>query len=238
MPSPIHHAFRLALLVAGTAANLHAGSIPSSDPDLPESFNGESLAPLLVGQSPFNRVVDFAQTYQLTGIAYIDGKPVATLLNKETKQRFVVTEEANAQGWRLAEATQTPDIAAAGVKVIIGGEEVDFHYNDSQMAPDEKASRSSSSRKHKVIKPVDIHNLAESEMIRKDENGKPYVRGSVYLSEKDRDFYYNGMSRDAHSKFNEIIRDSREKMFAYSPEKRAAYAKKVFDKVVASEKKR
>jgi hypothetical protein len=47
---------------------------------------------------------------------------------------------------------------------------------------------------------VDIHRLTEAEYTRKDENGKLYVRGSVYLPTADRDFYvtepYPGVAAD------------------------------------------
>jgi hypothetical protein len=80
---------------------------------------------------------------------------------------------------------------------------------------------------------VDIHRLTEAEYTRKDENGKLYVRGSVYLPTADRDFYYNKMPDAARDKFREIIRNERDRLFKYTPDQRASYVKKVFDKVNA-----
>ncbi len=64
---------------------LPASDVPASDPDLPQPFDYRALQSV-VTQSPFSRTVSFDQTYQLTGIAYVDGHPVATLLNRETKK--------------------------------------------------------------------------------------------------------------------------------------------------------
>ncbi len=225
----------LALITAFLyALRVQAGGAPeNADPDLPASFDPSALS-TLVRQSPFSRIVSFEDTYHLTGIAFMEGKPLATLVNKETKQRFVVSDERNAQGWRLAEASNTSDVNEAAVRLFYGEEEVYLHYTDVLKLPDRKSSSSSSGRR--AVTPVDIHHLSESEVIRKDENGKPYVRGSIYLPTEDREKYYNSMSREAHDKFRQVIQDNREKMFSYSPDQRAAYSKRVFDEVQSQER--
>lgn len=227
-------AFSLLLLFIGSIGMSRSLAVHGAevvDPDLPHSFDPSALA-ALVQQSPFNRVVSFEETYLLTGIAHVEGKPLATLVNKETKQRFVVGAEPNAQGWRLAEASTTPDVHAAAVKILFGDEEVYLHYTDILKQPDKGPS---SSRRREVT-PVDIHRLAESDYIRKDENGKAYVRGSIYLPTADRDYYYNEMSSAARDQFRQVIRDSRDKMFSYSPDQRASFAKQAFDKAVADDR--
>lgn len=218
------------LSLAWMPGGSHLSAAEVADPDLPQSFDPSALAPL-VQQSPFNRVVSFEETYLLTGIAHVEGKPLATLMNKETKQRFVVSEEPNSQGWRLAEASTTNDVHEAAVKLYFGDEEVYLHYTDVLKLPEKK----SSSRRREVT-PVDIHKLAESDYIRKDENGKPYVRGSIYLPTEDRDRYYNSMSSAARDRFRQIVRDSRDKMFSYSPDQRATFSKQAFDKAEAEDR--
>ena len=91
----------LALGVNFTSVDLRAEMPVASDPDLPQPFDSSALQAMMQ-KSPFNRVVDFAETYLLTGIARVDGKAMATLMHRETKKRFVVSDEPNAQGWRLA----------------------------------------------------------------------------------------------------------------------------------------
>jgi len=197
------------------------------DPDLPQPFDTTALA-AVVHQSPFTRVVSFEDTYLLTGVAYVDGKPMATLLNKETKQRFVVTETPNAHGWKLVDAPPTTDPKHTRVTLEVGGEAFVLTYHEIIPTPTNPNGRGK-----REVTPVDIHRLTEAEYTRKDENGKLYVRGSVYLPTADRDFYYNKMPDAARDKFREIIRNERDLLFKYTPDQRASYVKKVFDKVNA-----
>ncbi len=223
------------LALALSSAAVVRGDETASDPDLPQAFDPATALAPLASNSPFNRVVNFATTYVLTGVAYVDGKPLATILNKDTKQRFVVTEQPNAQGWRLASAKPTADPKQTGITVLVGGEEVSLTYNATEIPTEHKSSNSWTSRRREVT-PVDIHSLPESEIIRKDKDGKPYVRGSIYLPTADREKYYNEMPREAHEKFLQIIQDNRERMFRYTPDQRASFSKKVFDSVMESSK--
>jgi hypothetical protein len=223
----------LALLSGAASAaddSATAGSTVA-DPDLPQPFDTSTLQKTLVA-SPFSRVVDYSGTLQLTGIASVNGKPIATLLDKQTKQHIVVSDEVNAKGWRLAMVTDSGNIKEASVQLAIGSELVTLFYTPP-VAPQKSMASNNNSSSSGGRYPTD------EEAIRKDENGNAYVRGSVYLPEADRERYYNGgLSREAHDKFREVIRDNREKMFGYSPEQRAAFAKKVFDHVDAEDKAR
>lgn len=226
--------FSALCLPAVLAALLHRGlaaeASAAPDPDLPQAFDPSALTSLT--KSPFNRVVSFEDTFMLTGIAFMEGKPMATLVNKQTKQRFLVCDEPNRDGWRLAEASNTSDVYEAAVKLFYGDEEVYLHYTDVLKMPEK---RSSSSR-HREVTPVDIHRLSESDYIRKDENGKPYVRGSIYLPTADRDRYYNDMSDAARDRFRDIVKNNRDNMMRYTPDQRAAYSKKAFDQALSEEK--
>ncbi len=224
----------LTLALATTSALCPAGE---PDPDLPQPFDPSAIR-ALASHSPFNRVVDFASIYRLTGVAYVEGKPIATLLNTETKQHLVVSETPNAKGWMLTGATPTTVPRNAGVTLMIDGEIVELRY-DTAAAAAEQATRSSSrssSGGRRIVEPVDIHKLQESDVIRKGSDGKEYVRGSIYLPTKDRDYYYNDMSRDARDKYRQVIEENRDRMFRYNPDQRASFSKKVFDKIVSDEK--
>jgi len=100
---------------------------PSSDPDLPQPFDPESLASVTTS-SPFTRMVNMSDNLVLTSISYINGKPVATIFNKETKESFIVSNEPNFQGWVLNEALPAPDITRSRAVVTIGGEQVKVSY--------------------------------------------------------------------------------------------------------------
>ncbi len=97
------------------------------DTDLPQPFDPNSLAPVITS-SPFTRMVNMSDNLVLTGIAYIDGKPVATVFNMETKQSHVVSSEPNFQGWTLQEALPAPDITRSQARITIGGEVVSVRY--------------------------------------------------------------------------------------------------------------
>ncbi|MBV6498390.1 MAG: hypothetical protein CJBNEKGG_00612 [Prosthecobacter sp.] len=97
------------------------------DPDLPQPFDPTSVASLTTS-SPFTRMVNMSDNLVLTGIAYIDGKPVATIFNKETKESHIVSNEPNFLGWVLNEALPAPDITRSRAVVTIGGEQVRLNY--------------------------------------------------------------------------------------------------------------
>lgn len=218
----------LLCLISLLALSLRAEDpVLPGDPDLPQPFDTTALASV-VSHPPFTRIVAFEDTYLLTGVAYVDGKPLATLLNKETKQRFVVSEEPNAQGWKLVDAPPTTDPKHTRVTLEVGGEAFALTYQAIIPTPTNPNGRG-----RREVTPVDIHRLSEAEYTRKDENGKLYVRGSVYLPTADRDYYYNKMPDAARDKFREIIRNERDRLFKYTPDQRASYVKKVFDKVNA-----
>ncbi len=217
-----------AFLAASGPALFGAGDTSSPDPDLPEPLDPNVAAPL-IEKSPFTRALDLGEKLQLTGIAYVQGKPVATLVDRETKQNYLVSEVPNAQGWKLAGASTSAALKMTSVQLQVGSEVVTIHYGDSQLAP---SSSGPGGRVGPSVWP------SEQEVIRTDENGKQYVRGSAYLSDADRDRYYRGWSREAHDKFREVIRDNRDMMFKASPQQRAEFSKKVFDKIDSEEKAR
>ncbi len=80
-------------------------------------------------------MLDLSDTLKLTGIAYVQGKPVATLVNKTTKQTYLVTSEPNALGWKLAGVSTGSHISHAEVKIMVGGEIVSIRYSETQLAP-------------------------------------------------------------------------------------------------------
>lgn len=132
---------RLSLLLPSVA------SAAEADPDLPKPFDPNSLA-AVVTSSPFTRMVNMSDNLVLTGIAYIDGKPVATVFNRETKESHIVGTEPNFQGWTLQEAQPAPDISRSQARISIGGEVVSVRYaaiTAKDMQGERRPDRSSSS---------------------------------------------------------------------------------------------
>lgn len=89
-------------------------------------------------QSPFTRALNLSDSLILTGVALVDDERVATLLNKETKETFVVSSQLNSQGWKMVELKEDADLEKVAAKVSVnGGEVVTVRYAEWQLKPGE-----------------------------------------------------------------------------------------------------
>lgn len=92
----------------------------------------------LTQQSPFTRSINLSDSLILTGVATFDEERVATLLNKETRETFVVSSRANPQGWKMVELKDNEDLEKVAAKVSVeGGEVVTVRYGEWQLKPGE-----------------------------------------------------------------------------------------------------
>lgn len=186
-----------------------------TDPDLPKPVD-LTQAQTMVDNSPFTRVLSLSDSLILTGIAYIQGKPVATILNKATKESYVVSDEPNAQGWKLADTSASRTLNRTQAKLVVGTEIVTVRYSDEQMTPETSTDR---------------RRRAEG-----SEGGDRGSRGGYSRpSEEDRQRYM-ALSENARNKLREKMSESREKIMNASPEERQAYVKKVFEKIEQDDK--
>ncbi len=197
-------------------ASVRAVDMPP-DPDLPQPFDPSAVLGM-IKNPPFSRVVDYSDSLQLTGVAYVEGKPMATLVDKATKKRYVVSEEPNAQGWKLAQATMSNELHATEVKLLVGEELVTFRYSQSQLTlgkvnPNGPPSSSSSSG---------------------SSSGSP-TRPVLMLSDADQAFYRSGMSKEARDKFGATMGSHEDKMAKMTDAQRAAYTQKIFSKIKAQD---
>lgn len=197
---------------------LHAAE-PAADPDLPAPVSPDDLTPLITA-SPFTRSLNLSDSLVLTGIAYIQGKPVATLLNKETKENYVVSEVPNAQGWRLAETSATVQLNRTQAKIMVGAEVVTVRYSEEQLTPE--AMKKGGYKPGGGGGPPD----GRSDGPRRD-GPRP--------SEEDR-ARFMALSDKAREKFIEKMRESRDKMMNATPEERQAYGRKIFERIEAEDK--
>jgi len=207
--------------LAGLAADGPPSIKTIADPDLPQTFDPAVASPMLEN-SPFTRSLNLSDSLVLTGIAYIAGKPVATVLNKNTKESYVISEEPNAYGWKLAETSAASSLSRAQAKVMIGAEIVTIRYSDAQMTPD--------ALKKGGYKPG---GGGESQV---SSSNAPPQRSGPRPSKEDMD-RYTSLSDSAKAKFREIMIQSREKMMNATPEERSAYAKKMFEHIEKDDRK-
>jgi hypothetical protein len=212
-----------AILVLATS--VYAADEPIVDDALPQPFDQEVIAGDLLTHSPFTRVVNLEEMLQLTGIAYVDGRPVATFLNKATQQHVTVSEEPNAEGWRIMSTTPGDDLHDTEVQLMIGSEVITMHYGDAQLTP-------GGSRKGE---PGAFNGRSSSGMHfgSKDDN-RP--RTSSFLGENGRELY-NSLSRESRDKLKEAMHSYLEKNPNRTPEQTSAYAQKIFSKIKAAEQK-
>ena len=209
----------------GSAAAGAATAPPGPvDPDLPQPFDFNALAGV-VQNSPFTRIVNVSDSLVLTGVAYVDGKPVVTLFDKDKKESLVVTDQPNLRGWTLVEATHSADMNRASAKVSIGGEPVSIRYDAAALTPDA---------------------MRKDKKDGKDNGGGPPPPGGDKLnrggrgpSEEDKK-KYESLSDGAKEKFRNGMREmfSNEKFRYASEEDRRNAIRSMFDKIEKDDKKR
>lgn len=187
---------------------------PSGDPDLPQPFDVTSLGPI-IQNSPFTRIVSISDSLVLTGMAYVNGKPVVTIFDKNEKQSLVVTEEPNLKGWKLMEAMPSANIDRAQAKIAIGGETFSIRHstldkNDLTKGKSDKGDRGS----------------------RGDSGGDRLSRSNRGPSEEDRK-KYESLSETARNKFRDAMRQkfSDEKFRSAPEEERRNSIRAMFDKI-------
>ncbi len=208
------------------ASAVHAQDSSLSDSDLPQPLD-PGVADELLTHSPFTRVVNLEGTLQLTGIAYVDGRPVATLLNRDTKERLTISEEPNAQGWKITDATPSTDLKDTEVQLMIGGQVVTMRYGDEQLTPG--ASK-------KGEPGVYVARPDPGMGGRRDPNGEPHVRTSSLLGDNGREMYAS-LSRESRDKLKDAVRAHMEKHPEQTMEQNSAYAQKMFNRIKSDDQK-
>jgi hypothetical protein len=195
----------------------------SADPELPQPVDARDVQSL-VTNPPFTRTLNLSDSLALTGIAYVEGKPVATILNRETKQSFVVSEEPNAQGWKLAETNASKNLQRAEVKIMLGAETVTVRYGEDQLTPGAKkqAPPSSGGPTPPPGGPPGGYD--------------PRFRTSTLLGDDGREKYY-ALPDNTRDKLRDSIRQYREQNPNASMEQLSSFARKEFEKVQAESRR-
>lgn len=190
------------------------------DPDLPQRVEPGEIAPLMTA-SPFTRSLNLSDSLVLTGIAYIEGKPVATLMNKETKESYVVGETPNSQGWRLAETSATVKLDRTQAKIMIGTEVVPVRYSDAQLTPE-------------AMKKGEHRPGGTSDGRSEERRYDGPRRDGPRPSEEDRQRFFS-LSEEGRRKFMDRMRESGDRLRMASPEERQAYVRNVMERIQKEE---
>lgn len=206
----------LLLLCSSATLATAQQAVPGQDPDLPQRVEPTEIAPLMAA-SPFTRSLNLSDSLVLTGIAYIEGKPVVTVMNKETKESHVVGEVSNAQGWKLAETSATVNLDRTQAKLMIGTEIVTVRYSEEQLTPE--------AMKKGGYRPGGSDGRSDG-----DHRGDGPRREYRRPTEEDRQRFMS-LSDDARRKFMEKMRESGDKLRMASPEERGAYVRSIFERI-------
>lgn len=190
---------------------------PITDEDLPQPLD-PGFIHSMVEQSPFSRSVNLEASLQLTGVAYIDGRPVATVWNKATNERVVVTEEPNEKGWRLASAVAGTDLTSTEVHLMVGPETVIMHYGGAQLTGEGAGGKPGG----KPRSPG------------KDGGDGEKFRSYTLLGNEGKQ-KYAALSADVRKRFNDIVRNQLEKNPGMTPQQSSDYAQKVYSKLKAAD---
>jgi hypothetical protein len=162
--------------------------------------------------------VNPSDSLQLTGLAFIDGKAMATVKDSTTNKTHVVQEEPNELGWKLVSVTPFSEPRLARAKLMIGSEVVEIRYSKTQLEPARKGGYMPS------------RTPTPEEFTGHDDKGA-YVRAVPYLSDEDRT-KFRQVSPEARERLLQVVHDQREMLFKASHEDRASFVKKAFDSVV------
>lgn len=206
------------------ATNASDAATPAAavvDKDLPQPFDPKE-AETLLAHSPFTRALNLSDSLVLTGIAYLEGKPVATVLDRATKESHVVSEVPNAQGWKLAEIHASTVLNRTEIKLMVGGETIAVRYSDDQLLP-------------KNTRPGGGFRGPGGPGGPPGSDGQRF-RTSSLLGDNGRDRYM-ALSDTARDKFREMVRVKREAQPNASTEELSAFAKKEFERIEAEDKR-
>lgn len=193
-----------------------------TDPDLPQPFDPNTLA-AVVENSPFSRIVSISDSLVLTGMAYVDGKPVVTIFDKEAKQSIVVSDEPNLKGWKLVGAKPSEKIDYAQAQIAIGGET--FSIRHSSLSKDDMKPE-----KREKGGPGGPPPPGGGERFRGSGRGP---------SEEDRK-KYESLSEKAKEKFRDVMREkmSDPKFRGASEEERRNAIRSEFEKIQKSDQQK
>ena len=104
--------------------------------DLPRAIGSSDFREFMEN-SPFTRALNLSDSLILTGVARMGGKTVATLMNMETKETYVISDVPNAQGWKMVEITGGGDLDTVTAKISVGEEVLTVRFDENRLKPGE-----------------------------------------------------------------------------------------------------
>ena len=192
----------------------------AKDPDLPQPFDTNTLVPMITN-NPFNRAVNVSDSLVLTGMATVDGKHMVTLMDKAAKKTYVVSEEPNENGWKLAETPAQVNLKRAQVKISMGAEIVTIRHDREGQEESMKKDKTSPG------------STPSSQGPSADDKGyKRSPRTGPPPEVRER---WEKLSDEAKEKLKSVFRDNRERMGAMTEEQRRSFLESNFKNIAESD---
>ena len=140
----IANLFWVFLIVSSSVGFVTASDGVGQEAAIPKAVVAEHFM-ALKQSSPFTRTIDISDSLLLTGIAEIDGKPVATLIDTKTSQSYVISDTPNSEGWKMVGLTEGDELEQLVASISVsGGEVVNVRYDREGVARSMKARPSAS----------------------------------------------------------------------------------------------
>ena len=129
-----------------------------ADATLPSPVDESQWEPLLA-QSPFTRTLFLSESLILTGVAEVDGQPVATLMDTEAAESIAVSRKPSERGWKLVEMSGSDDIETAMVVIAVeSGESIKIRYDKERMeSASQRMKFAAQKRSHQVASRARAH---------------------------------------------------------------------------------
>lgn len=115
------------LLIVSTARSVSA-EFPRPQSVTWETFEG------LLDSSPFRRPLNLPGALILTGVAEVDGRPVATMIDTQNGASIAVTTTPDEHGRELINLSEVDDIEMAVATLVTdGGDEIKVYYDEGRI---------------------------------------------------------------------------------------------------------
>lgn len=112
-----------AFLFLSVVGKLRADETSEVETALPQAITDDHFQAIL-DHSPFTRSLNLSDTLVLTGVAQMEGKLVATILDTEIGLSVAVSESPNNRGWKMIELARADDLEFAVASISVESGEV------------------------------------------------------------------------------------------------------------------
>ena len=108
--------------------------LPAQDTEVPAPVTMAQFSELLE-RPPFRRVLALTDALTLSGIASLPDRKMVTVWNRVTRESFIVTDQPNAQGWRLMNLTESSDLKGVAAVIASADQSITLRFDPERLTP-------------------------------------------------------------------------------------------------------